>query len=141
MSKFLFISVKPDYAFKIINGQKSIELRKSRPNVKKGDYVIIYATVPIKTVIGFGKIENIIETSPSKMWEDNSTKLGIDKVSFDRYYADFNKSIGIEISSICKFEIGFSLDMIKKTNPSFSPPQTYKYISHLQALRTFKSLS
>ena len=141
MSKFLFISVKPDYAYKIITGQKTIELRKNRPNVKNGDYVIIYATVPIKTVIGFGKIEKIIETTPSKMWEENSSKLGIDKVYFDKYYAGSNRSIGIEISSICKFKIGFSLEMIKKTNPSFSPPQTYKYISNMQALRTFKSIS
>jgi predicted transcriptional regulator len=140
MSKFLFISVKPDYAFKIINGQKTIELRKNRPNVKNGDYVIIYATVPIKTVIGFGKIDRIIDTTPSKMWEDNSIKLGIDKGSFDKYYADFNRSIGIEISSICKFKIGFSLSKIKKLNPTFSPPQTYKYISNFQALRTFKSI-
>lgn len=139
MSKFLFISVKPNYAFKIINGQKTIELRKNRPNVINGDYVIIYATVPIKTVVGFGKIKKIIETTPSKMWEQNSAKLGIDKVTFDKYYEGFGKSIGIEIYSICKFSIGVSLENIKKINPSFSPPQTYRYIPNLQALRTFKS--
>lgn len=141
MSKFLFISVKPEYAYKIINKLKTIELRKNRPNVEIGDYVLIYATVPVKTVIGFGKIKKIIETSPSIMWEENATKLGIDKISFDKYYEDSNKSIGIEISSICKFKVGFSLKEIKKLHPSFSPPQTYRYISNLQAFRTFKTIS
>ena len=113
MSKFLFISVKPEYAYKIISKQKSIELRKNRPNVQKGDYVLIYATVPVKAVIGFGKIKNIIDTSPDKMWEVNSDKLGINKDAFDNYYADTNRAIGIEISSICKFEFGF---LLAKTN-------------------------
>lgn len=141
MSKFLFISVKPEYAYKIINKLKTIELRKNRPNVEIGDYVLIYATVPVKTVIGFGRIKKIIETSPSIMWEENASKLGIDKISFDKYYEDSNKSIGIEISSICKFEIGVALEDIKKLHPSFSPPQTYRYISNLQALRTFKTIT
>jgi predicted transcriptional regulator len=140
MSQFLFISIKPKYAFKIINMQKTIELRKSRPNVKNGDYVLVYATVPIKAVLGFGKIKNIIETSPAKMWEENSANLGIDKESFDNYYSSSNRAIGIEISSICKFKVGFLLKDIKRLYPTFTPPQTFRYISNLQALRTYKSL-
>jgi predicted transcriptional regulator len=140
MSKFLFISIKPEYANKIISKQKTIELRKNRPNVKKGDYVLIYATVPVKAVIGFGKIKNIIETSPDNMWKENSDKLGIKKEAFDKYYTDTNRAIGIEISSICKFEFGFLLTKIKELHPSFSPPQTYRYISNFQALRTYKTM-
>ncbi len=138
MLKCLFISIKPEYAYKIISKQKTIELRKNRPNVKRGDYILIYATVPVKAVIGFGKIKNIIDTSPEKMWKENSDKLGINKEVFNKYYMNSYRAIGIEISSIYKFEIEFLLTNIKKLYPDFSPPQTYKYISYLQALRTYK---
>jgi predicted transcriptional regulator len=140
MSKFLFISIKPEYANKIISKEKTCELRKHRPNVKSGDYVIIYATVPVKAVIGFGKIKAIIETTPTNMWNENSDKLGIKKDAFDKYYKDTNRAIGIELSSICKFEFGFLLTKIKELYPSFSPPQTYRYISNFRALRTYKAL-
>jgi predicted transcriptional regulator len=140
MSKFLFISIKPEYANKIINRQKTIELRKNRPNVQAGDYVLIYATVPVKAVIGFGKIKNLIDTSPENMWKSNADKLGINKDAYDKYYADSNRAIGIEISSICKFKIGFLLSEIKELFPKFSPPQTYRYISNIQALRIYKAM-
>lgn len=140
MSKFLFISIKPEYAYKIISKQKTIELRKNRPNVKEGDYVLIYATVPVKAVLGFGKIKNIIETSPDDMWNENSDKLGIKKEAFDKYYLDTKRAIGIEISSICKFEFGFLLTKIKEFYPGFAPPQTYRYISNYQALRIYKAM-
>jgi predicted transcriptional regulator len=140
MSKFLFISIMPEYAYKIIGKEKTIELRKNRPNVKTGDYVIIYATVPVKAVIGFAKIKSIIEMTPLIMWNKNSNKLGIKKDAFDKYYKNTNRAIGIELSSICKFEFGFLLTKIKELYPGFTPPQTYRYISNFQALRTYKVL-
>lgn len=140
MRKFLLISVHPNYAYKIINGEKTIELRKNRPNIRIGDYVIIYATHPIMAIIGFGKVKNLIITSPDNMWENYSGKLGITKESFSQYYKETNKAIGIEIEAICKFEIGLMLKQVRKYHPNFTPPQTYKYISYFTALRSYKKL-
>jgi predicted transcriptional regulator len=140
MSQFLFVSIKPEYAFKIISNEKTIELRKNCPNVKIGDYVLIYATVPVKSIIGFGKIKNIIDTSPLRMWEENASKLGIGRAAYDKYFAGLNRAIGIEISSVCKFKIGIQLNDIKKHFPSFTPPQTYRYISSIKAFRAYKSM-
>ena len=58
--KYLFIAVKPEYANKLISGEKDIELRKTKPHVQAGDYVIIYASAPAKAVWGYGKIKRII---------------------------------------------------------------------------------
>ena len=141
MSNFLFVSIKPEYAKKIINGEKTIELRKSRPSVKAGDYILIYATLPIKALMGFGKITRVIECSPEDMWINYSGALGIDKTSFDLYYANSLRAIGIEISSICKFNINISLSSIRSLYPNFSPPQTFRYLSKYKALKIYKSIS
>lgn len=141
MPKFLFISVKPEYADKIINNQKTIELRKNLPNVSKDDYVIIYATLPVKTVVGFAKIKQIIKTNPKQMWSEYSDRLGISKEAFEEYYANSEISVGIEIDSVIKLNVGFSLQEIKKFIPNFSPPQTYKYLSNHQALRLYKLMA
>ena len=39
IKKYLFISVKPEFANKIIAKEKCIELRKIKPHVKAGDYI------------------------------------------------------------------------------------------------------
>lgn len=140
MSKFLFISVNPEFSHKIISKEKTIELRKNRPNVKNGDHVLIYSTVPDKSILGFAKIKRIIELTPEEMWNKYNDKLGIDKKRFDQYYSGFSKSIGIEMSHICKLKREVSLDTIRSFFPKFSPPQTYKYISKITALKTFKNI-
>ena len=138
MKKFLFISIKPEFANKILSRNKRIELRKNKPNAQIGDYVLIYSTQPRKSVIGFAKIKNIIDCNPNDMWNNNSSYLGIDKKRFFEYYKDYNKAIGIELSDVFKLKISIPLHEIKDTYPKFSPPQTYKYISYFTALKFYK---
>lgn len=127
--KYLFIAVKPEYANKLISGEKSIELRKNRPRVQPGDYVIIYASTPLKAVVGFGKIKNIIECSPDEMWAKHSMSLGIEKKKFDMYYSNHKKSIGIEFETIRPI-VPICLDDLKKADPDFHPPQVYRYVTN-----------
>ena len=87
-NKYLFLSIKPEFANKILAKEKTIELRKVRPNIKEGDYIIIYASSPVKGVVGFGRVKKIIETSPYEMWRIYSSQLGIDKIRYDNYFLD-----------------------------------------------------
>ena len=113
IKKYLFISVKPEFANKILTREKCIELRKIKPHVSSGDYVIIYASSPKKCVIGFGEIKQIIETTPEQMWKKYSKVLGIDEPRFYSYYKDKNKAIGIEIGTIKSIN-PISLDELRK---------------------------
>lgn len=131
--KYLFIAVKPEYANKLISGQKDIELRKMRPHIQQGDYVIIYASAPVKAVIGFGKVKNIIECTPEEMWTRHSIRLGIMRNDFDLYYANHKKSIGIEFD-IIKPIPPIKLMELKKVDPNFHPPQIYRYVTNEEIL-------
>jgi predicted transcriptional regulator len=138
-NKYLFISVKPEFAEKIINNKKTIELRKLRPNVKRGDYIIIYASAPYKSVVAFGIIKNIIEMTPKKMWTSFSSVLGIDKQRFDDYFYGKLNAIGIELSKIIKID-PVHLDKIRNIDPKFQPPQIYKYISNINNYKAIINL-
>jgi len=132
--KHLFISVKPEFAKKIIAKEKKIELRKVKPHVKAGDYVIIYASSPIKSVIGFGIVQQIIDASPEQMWKNYSSILGIDKFRFDNYYIGKERSIGIKIKEIQQIA-PIPLEVLRNVTPGFHPPQVYKYISNIDICR------
>lgn len=127
--KYLFIAVKPEYANKLISGHKDIELRKMRPHVQQGDYVIIYASAPVKAVLGFGKIKTIIESNPSNLWEKYSSRLGINRQSYFSYYDGYHKAIGIEFDMI-KPVTPIGLEDLRKVDPNFQPPQIYRYVTN-----------
>ena len=126
--KYLFIAVKPEYANKLISGEKDIELRKTKPHVQNGDYVIIYASAPAKVVLGFGIVKNIIECAPQEMWERYSERLGINYNGFLSYYQNSDKSVGIEFERI-KAIPPIGLAELRRVDPNFHPPQIYRYVS------------
>lgn len=131
LHKYLFIAVKPEYANKLISGEKDIELRKTKPHVQAGDYAIIYASAPAKAVCGYGKIKRIILCSPQEMWANYSTRLGIKEQDFLIYYDSSNKSVGIEFEMIKSIN-PISLDDLRRVAPNFHPPQTYRYVTNEQ---------
>ncbi len=129
-NKLLLISIKPQYAKKIFKGEKTIELRKSAPTkVKKGSYLLIYVTSPIKELWGICKIENIIKEKPHILWENVGKQTGITKQEFQEYYKTNDKAYGIQLKDIINFfENSINLDKLKSMMPGFMPPQTYGYI-------------
>ena len=129
INKYLFISVKPEFAGKILSNSKTIELRKYKPNILIGDYIIIYASSPMKTVVAFAVIKNIIKTTPQMMWKNFSQSLGIDKERYDNYYSGSLNAIGIEFDEITKID-PVHLSDLKNIDPQFQPPQLYRYISN-----------
>ena len=127
--KYLFIAVKPEYANRLISGEKDIELRKTKPHVQAGDYAIIYASAPAKVVLGYGKIKSIILCSPQEMWANFSTRLGINEQDYLMYYKNSNRSVGIEFEMIKPIN-PISLAELRRVDPNFHPPQIYRYVTN-----------
>lgn len=127
MSRVMLISIKPEFAEKIFNGEKSIELRKATPSVEPGDVVIVYCTLPVKAVIGYCRVEKIIKMAPKQLWLEHQSRLGIDEKRFREYYKNVDMAVGISLKEICRLDDDISLDTIKEKFPRFSPPQTFRY--------------
>ena len=129
-NELLLISVKPQFAKKIFNGEKTVELRKSAPlKIKEGAYLLIYVTSPVKELWGICRIDNIIKDNPQMLWEKVGKKSGVSKDEFFSYYNETKNAYGLEISNVKHFyENAVKLDCLKTMLPGFSPPQTYRYI-------------
>jgi predicted transcriptional regulator len=137
MGKVLVVSIKPEFAEKIFNGTKSIELRKSTPDVSSGDMMVIYCTDPVKAVLGICLVKEVLKLTPSQMWKKYSQKLGIDQKRYKEYYENSNVAVGIVLTSICKLEKNVSLTAIKKMFPFFQPPQTFRYYQKSIVFKTY----
>ena len=128
--KILLISVKPEFAEKIMNGEKTIELRKSAPRkVNKESHILLYVTSPIKELWGICKINNILKDEPKAFWDNYGYKTGITETQFKQYYKTSRIAFGIELKEIRNFsKYSIELKQLKKAFPNFMPPQTYSYI-------------
>lgn len=129
-SKLLLISIKPQYAQKIFDGTKSIELRKSAPiYAGKDSLMLIYVTTPVRELWGVCKIKNILKSTPENLWKKCGEKTGISKSEFDEYFGINPIAVGIELTDIKRIsKPRLSLEILKESISGFIPPQTYAYI-------------
>src|SRR5688572_8568062 len=104
MSKVLLISVKPEFAEKILNGSKTIELRKCSPSTSVGDLVILYSTVPERAIVGTCIVKEIIKKAPAQLWRSHRRFMGIDRKRYFEYFKDSNTAVGIVLTSIDKLD-------------------------------------
>ena len=83
--KTIIISINPKYVREIIDGSKRYEYRTKEAK-KDIDRLIIYATSPIKKVIGEAEILDVLALSPDDLWEETKEFSGITKDFFDNYF-------------------------------------------------------
>ena len=91
----LLISVKPEYAEKIFAGVKTVELRRTRPRLLRGDLVLIYVTSPVKALAGACEVVEVVQGTPEALWEVVQDQAGISIEEFRDYYAGATLGFGI----------------------------------------------
>ena len=139
-SDVLLISIRPQYAEKIFDGSKTVELRRLRPRVSNGDRVVVYASTPVKAVIGDFTVDRVVESSPSKLWQEAKYDCGLTKEEFDNYFKGTRTAFGIYIRKVKKKRKPVPLFSLRNECPGFHPPQGYRYLKESRmsdiALRT-----
>lgn len=119
----VILSIKPYYAEKILNGEKTYELRKSIfkvPNIKT---VIIYASSPVSRIIGEFEIEGIIHEEITVLWKKTREFNAVNKSFFDEYFADKKKGYGIKIKNYKRYKETYNI----KEKYGVTAPQSFSY--------------
>lgn len=125
--KNVIISIKPEYALKILSGEKTIELRRRFPvDQIEGGIAIIYASSPIKQIIGYAVIEKVEELSINKLWRSHGSSACVTKEFFYSYFDGIEKGFALSLSNPTRLEE--PLD-IRRMEDEFmvTAPQSYRY--------------
>ncbi|UQA62562.1 hypothetical protein [Polyangium aurulentum] len=80
------MSVKPEFAFRLLTGEKRVEFRR-RAAARKIDHIVVYASSPISAVVGILEISRVAQDSPRRLWQKFSEVGGIRRVDFFSYFA------------------------------------------------------
>ena len=129
----LLLSVRPEFAEKVFAGKKTVELRRTKPRVRRGDCVFVYASSPVKSIVGFFEVRKVIKVDLPVLWERVSARAGVTREQFDAYYVGASEGCGIFISKRWRFEEPLALTTLRERFGEFRPPQSYYYLAPNQA--------
>jgi predicted transcriptional regulator len=113
----------------IFAGTKTVELRRMRPRLKKGDMVFVYVSSPVKALEGAFEVAEIVTGSPRSMWRQFGRETGLSQQEFDNYCSGKSLVYGIRVRRCWRLADPIRLANLKKQRNGFHPPQGYQYIS------------
>lgn len=123
----LLISIKPTYATSILLGEKTIELRRTKPSLALGSTVVIYASSPTMAVVGWATLSDVIEASPDYLWRKHGPATGIDRRDYRSYFDGASRAFGLRLSAPVPMDAPLPLDRLRDLG--MEPPQSWRYLS------------
>jgi predicted transcriptional regulator len=124
----LFLSLKPQYAEMLLDGRKTVELRRVKPAAACGAVVLLYASSPTKTLVGRAEVEGIEADSRNEIWRRHGPQTGITRTEFDEYFAGSEQAVAIRLRQIHRLQRPRPLADLRHRLSGFRPPQSYRYL-------------
>lgn len=131
--KDAIISIHPRYANAILDGQKTIELRRRIPALPIGTKLWIYATLPVGAVIGVATVDRIFRGTPSDIWGRFSNCAGISRADFDSYFTRATEAIALSLTNARRNPELVAIDQLRQLREGFHPPQVMMSINNQEA--------
>jgi len=120
----VLLSIKPEFALRIFEGSKRYEYR--RTIFKRGEVttVVVYASAPIKKVIGEFEIGDILHEEPLVLWAKTGDQSGITKKRFLEYFDNKTTGYAIEVKEARTYDMPIRLNELMVP----WPPQSFAYL-------------
>jgi predicted transcriptional regulator len=123
--EMLLMSIKPDFAEKILAGAKTIELRRKFSSRWVGSEVVLYATFPVQAIVGRMRICNVFQDTPAKIWKAHGKSAGCTKQHLLDYADGLEKMFAVEMAETLVYEKQLKLaDACSIAGKKLWPPQS-----------------
>ncbi len=122
----ILISLAPAFTKAILDGTKTVELRRRKVHAKVGTRIWLYSKVPTARVEGTARIERLQEGDLKGLWAEFSNEVGISKTEFEAYFRGCNKGYAIVLTGACAVTPAPDLKAMRQKLGGFHPPQFFK---------------
>jgi predicted transcriptional regulator len=121
------VSIRPTHADKIVEGRKTVELRRRFSTDAAGAFILIYSTSPTRAIVGSARIHAVHRLTLDKLWDNHGKAACVDRDTFDTYFSGLNEGYAIVLKDVKPFKHQFAAADLEKRF-GFVAPQSFMYL-------------
>ncbi len=124
----LLVSMKPQYAERILSGSKIIEIRRKFSDKWIGCKAVLYSSSPQKALVGEATVRSITSGTPEEIWARFHTGIGCNSNEFSAYVGPATAVSAIELDDVFPYKEPITLSQISYLlglDEDLRPPQSY----------------
>jgi predicted transcriptional regulator len=127
----LLLSVKPVYAHALLDGRKTIEIRRKFPAQQPGTPVFIYASSPERQLLGTVQLDSIELLEPDLVWEKHRSVIEIGRSALSTYARGLDRVSMLRVRDPKLLSRPVSLSSMRSL-ARLEPPQSFRYLTEEQ---------
>lgn len=121
----LVLSLRPRFAEAIVSGVKTVEVRRSFSDRWIGRRAALYASTPVRAILGTAVIADVQRLSAASLWRRHGPKTGLLRDELDAYLAGREIAFAVFVESVERFARPVEWEQIRAFDPAVRPPQSY----------------
>ncbi len=111
----------------ILDGTKTVELRRTAPSLEPGALVVLYSSAPVKSVVGAARLAAVAGTTPEQLWRQTGARVaGVTREEFRTYFAGASRAYGLGLESVVR--AACPVPLVELRSFDITPPQSWRYL-------------
>lgn len=124
----IVMSVQPRFVGRLLEGSKTVELRRVRPTATIGQDVLIYSSSPTRALLASAVVAGIDADLPDVLWSRVREAAGVSEEEYRTYFAGAERAVAIRLTRLHAFDRPIMLHELRVRWPWFRPPQSYCFV-------------
>ncbi|WP_083459569.1 ASCH domain-containing protein [Jiangella muralis] len=137
----VLLSLRPRFATAILDGSKTVEVRRRPTRAPAGTLLLLYASSPTMAIVGTAELEAVEVHDPDVAWKEHESSLGLSRDEFDQYLEGSGIACLIHIREPRTFAAPIPLSRLRAATDRFNPPQSLRYITNQDPLLLLNAVS
>jgi predicted transcriptional regulator len=138
MRTSVLLSIRPKFANAILDGTKTFELRRAVFRCTTVRKIVIYASSPVRLVIGEFIVDGILALEPNKLWAVTAKGVGVERKFFDDYFRERKIGFALKVYHPRRYAKPLKL---KEDFGLSRPPQSFCYLAQSSEEKASDELS
>jgi predicted transcriptional regulator len=127
-SRVALLSVRPRFAAAILDGSKTVEVRRRRARIGDGAICLVYASSPVSALVGAIRVRTTDTDVPDALWTRWGDQTALERAEYDAYLAGSRRPCAIIVSEAVAFPQPVSLPELRSRREAFVAPQSYRFL-------------
>jgi predicted transcriptional regulator len=124
----VLISVRPRFADLLLDGSKTVELRRNRTLIPPGSVGLVYSSSPQRALVGAVRFGDVRMRAPSTIWKQFGSATGLTRREFNAYLAGVSNATALVVEAAQSFPEPVNLAELRLRWDRFVAPQNYRYL-------------
>lgn len=125
----VLLSVRPRFAEALLDGTKTVEVRRRPVRLRAGAVCLLYASSPTSALSGALTLAGVDHGAPADLWRRHGSRTALTRDEYDDYLDGRPTACALVVAAPIVFHTPVPLAELRRRNDAFVPPQSYRYVN------------